>query len=245
MFKDRGNPCGLFNASHIIIMIICFLLVSFLLYISKGLTKDKIKKISKISIIIITILELIKISYNFIYGYYSLTYWAPISYCAIFILAMYFAAFGNEKLSLIGSSFISCAFLPGLLFIIFPLTSLTEVPIYHYLAIYSFIYHSAMLYFGILYTLKVIERVNNMTFIYHGILVCFFFFIATLLNSLFDLNLMFATDVVNIPIDFVYKFLISIKGLYTPLIILIHLFFPYLFAYLLSSIKNKRTSYLK
>lgn len=242
MFENRGNPCGLFNIYHISAMIICLLLVSFLLYISRNLNKDKIKKISKITIITITILELIKIAYNFIYGYYNLTYWAPISYCAIFIPAMYFAAFGNEKLSNIGSSFISCAFLPGLLFIIFPLTSLTEVPIYHYLAIYSFVYHSAMLYFGILYTLKVIEKVNNMTFLYHGLLVLIFFIVAILLNSLFDINLMFASEVVIIPINFVYNFLISIKFLYTPLIILIHLFFPYLFAYLLSSIKNKRTS---
>lgn len=234
MFKDRGNPCGLFNASHIIVMIICLLLVSFLLYISRNLTKDKIKKISKISIIIITILELIKISYNFIYGYYSLTYWAPISYCAIFILAMYLFAFGKDKVESLGASFIACAYLPGLLFIIFPLTSLTEVPIYHYLAIYSFVYHSAMLYFSILFIFKVIDKVNKIVFINHTFLVIAFFIVAILLNSLFDINLMFASNVLDIPIKFVYDFLVSIKFIYTPLIILIHIFFPYLFAYILS-----------
>lgn len=241
MFKDRGNPCGLFNASHIIVMIICLLLVSFLLYISKGLTKDKIKKISKISIIIITVLELIKIIYNFIYGYFSLTYWAPISYCAVFILAMYLYAFGKDKVENLGTSFIACAFLPGLLFIIFPLTSLTEVPIYHFLAIYSFLYHSAMLYFGILFCVKVIEVFDKKVFLYHSILVIIYSLVALLLNSLFEINLMFVSKPTNIPIEFVYNFLLSLKRFYFAFIVCIYIFFPALFAYLLS-LPNKRTS---
>ena len=99
-----------------------------------------------------------------------------------------------------------------------------------------------MLYFGLIHILHVIKEMNKVVFINHAFLVLIYFIIAILLNSLFDINLMFVSKPIEIPIRFVYDFLVWINIFYTPLIILIHLFFPYLFAYLLSLLKNKRTS---
>ena len=239
MFKDRGNPSGIFCITHIIILTILLIIVAILLYFSLKLSKEKIKKISKITIIIISILELIKIIYNFIYGYFVLEYWLPLSYCAIFILAMWFASFGKGNLEKLGNDFIACSFIAGLGFLVFPVSSLNEVPWYHYLALYSFLYHSTMLYFGILYTVKVVDKVDKSVFLNHLILVLSYSVLALLLNSLFDINLMFVSKAVEIPITFVYNFLNRIGKFLFILIIYIYIFFPYLFAYILSLVKNK------
>ena len=138
-----------------------------------------------------------------------------------------------------GDDFISCAFIAGLGFLVFPVSSLNEVPWFHYLSLYSFLYHSIMLYFGILYTIKVVDKVDKSVFINHLILVSIYSILALLLNSLFDINLMFVSKAVEIPIGFVYNFLNSLGKFLFILIIYIYIFFPYLFAYVLSTIKNK------
>ena len=154
-------------------------------------------------------------------------------------IALWFSAFAKGKLAHIGNSFISCAFIAGLGYLIFPVSSLNEVPWYHYLALYAFLYHSAMLYFGILYTIKVIDRIDKNVFLEHFVLVLVYSVVALLLNSLFDINLMFVSKAVDIEITFVYNFLNKMGKFLFLLIIYIYVFFPYLFAYLLFIIRNK------
>ena len=239
MFKDRGNPCGLFTPGHFILLISTLLIIILLLYISRNLDKKKIKHISKIAILIISQLELIKILFNFIYGYFNVENWAPISYCATFIPAMYLASFGKGKLEEIGDSFISCCFIAGLAFLIFPTTSLTEVPAFHYLAVYSFLYHGAMFYFGIIYLFKINNTITKKDLLGHLILVFSMSFIAIFINTIWDRNLMFLRRTPYLPITIIVNILNKLNIFYTPVVVLLYTILPFTCAFLLSKFKKK------
>ena len=69
MFSKPGTypACGMFNITHYIAMIICFSLVITFVILSRKITKDKMNKVTKITALVILTLEIIKMSFCFLY----------------------------------------------------------------------------------------------------------------------------------------------------------------------------------
>lgn len=63
------NPCGMFTYGHIVLLLIAMLILSILLLNSRKITKSQIKNLTKVLSVFITILEAIKIYFNFYHGY--------------------------------------------------------------------------------------------------------------------------------------------------------------------------------
>ena len=86
------------------------------------------------------------------------------------------AGFFKGKIREIGMSFIvGGGILAGIAFLIFPTTSLMMHPIYHYLSIHSMLFHSLMVYLGIVCYLKkmfVFNKKGYLSYIVFCLIFC-------------------------------------------------------------------------
>ena len=199
-------PCGMFTLGHIISFVVCMILLILLLIYTNKKKDLNIKKITQITAVVLSIFEILKIIYHVYYSYLQLEQIVPMSYCSLFIYAMFMAGFGKGKIENIGKSFIvGGSIVAGFSFLIFPTTSLMLHPLFHFLSIHSMLYHTSMVFFGILYLLKKQQEISWKNYIYYLIFVGSFLLIAIILNISFDGNLMFISKPFNMPFEFIDK----------------------------------------
>lgn len=77
--------CGMWSLEHVIALIVTLLLIGLCVFFSWKKSKEEIVKSTRIMAIIVTALELIKITYNFANGYTWLDAWFPLAYCSLLI----------------------------------------------------------------------------------------------------------------------------------------------------------------
>ena len=197
-------PCGMFTVEHFIALFITLLFIGIGFYLCRDVTVDKLRFLTKIVAIVVTVLEAIKITYNFAYGYTWPDAWVPLAFCSLFIYASWLAGFGKGIFEKLGKSFLiyGCP-TAGFLFLIFPTTSLQLHPIYHYLCLYSMLFHGAMLWLGILHILHSTELPFLKTFIYYAVLCTIFAIPSIILNSILGCNMMFLNKPFNVPLEFI------------------------------------------
>lgn len=236
--QGRFEPCGMFTFDHIVASIICIILiiVSLTLY-KKGLIKVPISNIIRFCAISLTCLEIIKIAHSFIYGDIYLDAWFPLSYCGLFIFALWMAGFGEKRSKRIGEIFIAygCPF-AGVAFLIFPTTSLMLYPIWHYFSLYSLLFHSLMIFVGIILLFKE-NRFSKNDFLYYAFFVIVFATPAIVLNTLFNCNLMNLREPYNIPIDVIQLMYTFSEALYTIAVIVVYMLIPLVVAFVSKKIK--------
>ena len=67
------------------------------------------------------------------WGYYNIDSWFPLSFCGLFIYALWICGFGKGIIKEAAQCYITCgAFFAGLAFLFIPATSLMSFPIFHY-----------------------------------------------------------------------------------------------------------------
>lgn len=229
-FSPSGEypPCGMFTIPHLIALVICLLLIIIGVYYSKKLKEKNIYIIIKIVAIIVALLELIKIGYKFYYGQVHLDAWFPLAYCSLFIYSTWMAGFGKGKIRKIGLSFlVGGGIIAGLAFLIFPTTSLMMHPIFHFLSIHSMIFHSLMMYVGIVCYTHKLFTFNKESYISY-FLFCFIFIImALVVNKIYGCNMMFLKEPFNIPIPLLQEIQNKMQWLYTLIIMIVYLVVPY------------------
>lgn len=181
-------------------------------------------KLIKITAIIISFLEIIKIAFNIYYdGINYLNNIIPLHFCSLFIYSLWMTGYGRGKIKTIGESFLAGGcIIAGGFFLIMPTSSLLIFPIFHYQCLYSLLFHSLMLYFGLLYFIKDYFALNIKNYIYYLIFCTFFCLLAFFFNEITSAidginttNLMFIKQPWGLPLDFLEK---------------IHSFYPYLYS---------------
>ncbi len=238
--RDVGDPCGMFTTAHIISLIICLVLIGLGIYLSRKVKDKNVFTIIKVISIMVTILEIIKIGYNFYYGYTYLDSWFPLAYCSLFIYATWMSGFGKGIICNIGNVFLVYGgIIAGLGFLIFPSTSLQIHPIFHYLSMYSMLFHSLMVYIGILLLVKNIVVINKNNYGIYILFCLFFMIISLIINKIYDCNMMFLKEPFNLPIDFLKNVQKKIPWLYSVIIMVVYFIGPPLGAYILSIFKTK------
>ncbi len=197
------EPCGMFTTSHIIAVFVCvaIVVVAFSIIHIKKYTINKTKTIRWLAFLI-SILECIKITHSFYYGYSYLDSWFPLSYCGLFIYAMWMVGYGKGFIKRSGEIFIAygCP-VAGVLFLIFPTTSLMSFPVWHFLSLYSLFFHTLMIFVGIS-SLYSEPKINAKTYLQYILFITVFSVIAITLNSIYGSNLMNLRKPYNIPILF-------------------------------------------
>ncbi len=230
--QGRFEPCGMYTLEHIITALLCFSAVILLLFVTKkqvfGETEKK--RLIRRTAIILTVLEAIKITHSFLYGDVHLDAWFPLSYCGLFIFALWMAGYGRGMIKRAGEVFIAygCAF-AGLMFLIFPTTSLMLFPIWHYFSLYSMFFHSVMIYIGIKLLIKE-RKFSKPTYLYYFFFVLFFALISITMNCIFGCNLMNLREPYNIPIQLLQNIFQAFPPAYTAIGLVIYMLVPLLMA---------------
>ncbi len=236
---EKFPPCGMFTLSHLVALIIFLTIIIVAVILTKGLSKRWIKRLTKIIALVLAILEIGKIMYNVHYDYLNIDNIVPLHFCSLFIYSCFMAGFGKGITEKFGSSYIAGAgIICGGFFLIFPTTSLTMHPIIHFLSIHSMIYHSLMVYLGIMYLITDVFEPTIKNFKYY-LIYCFVFYVpALIINTIYNSNLMFLREPYRIPIPFLAVVQKNAQIVYT-LIIMVAYLLTYLVPYVIYMIRKK------
>ena len=117
----------MFSVGHFILLVLALSIVGIALSNTKNISKEKVKEIIKKSTIVLWILEIIKIIFNFAIGNWgNPNNYIPLYYCSIILYAGLLSGWGKGALKKVGDVFISTGSIIGGLFFLFcPNTSLT------------------------------------------------------------------------------------------------------------------------
>lgn len=222
------KPCGMFTEGHLILFVASLILLSGLLYFSRNITKEQINKLTKRLAVFIVILECIKIGFNFYQGYTWVNAWFPLAYCSIFIYSLVVSGYGKGKKKEMGDIFLAgAAIVAGAAYLIFPSTAVTMYPMWHYLSIYSMLFHTLMVYIGILYLCKYGVNLDKANYYKYVKFYVFFAVIANTINIYSGSNLMFLREPGQIPVQFLQNIYSNSPVVYTLLIFAVYLVLPY------------------
>lgn len=238
---DAYEPAGMFTMPHFIALGICFVILCLAFFMSRRLTWDQVQRMTRCFAITITVLELIKIGYNFYYGYSWIDAWFPLSFCSLFIYATWFSGYGKGMIKEIGDAYIVIGcLLGGVGFLLMPTTSLMRYPIWHFLCLYSLLFHMMMIYLGVLYMIHRRVVINKRTFLYFGLYFLSSALICIVMNTMYGSNLMILREPFNVPFEWISQLQAKHPVAYTVMAVCSYLVGPGVFAWLMSRFLNNK-----
>lgn len=258
--ENEYEPVGMFSVGHIVTLIIFLLIVAFCAYKCRKIGKDKAIFLTKIIAIVVTVLEIIKITIAFINGEGDkLDHWVPLYFCSMFIYAAWLAGYAKGKIADLGRAFVGTGgIIAGLSFLIFPTTSFTMYPLFHYFCMYSMVYHSLMVFLGITYLLNDVVKIDKKSFIDYVIFCSVLNILAIIVNSLpiyihvdnvptsgynypypYYTNFMFLKRAGNIPVKILCDISDKVPVIFTILMFIICIFGTYFLIWLVVTIIEK------
>ena len=167
----------------------------------------------------------------------------PLYYCSLLLYAGFLSSFTRGHFRRAGDVFLATgSIVGGLVFILFPTTSLPTYPAFHFISIHSFFFHGTMVYLTLLINKTHYIELEKKDIIYFASLVGIICLLALIVNAEFNSNLMFISkNFPNTPIEFIYD---ATGRWFTPLMILGQMFLPFYVVYGVTkkfeSIKSKR-----
>ena len=258
--ENEYEPVGMFSVGHIVTLIIFLLIVAFCAYKCRKIGKDKAIFLTKIIAIVVTVLEIIKITIAFINGEGDkLDHWVPLYFCSMFIYAAWLAGYAKGKIADLGRAFVGTGgIIAGLSFLIFPTTSFTMYPLFHYFCMYSMVYLSLMVFLGITYLLNGVVKIDKKSFIDYVIFCSVLNILAIIVNSLpiyihvdnvptsgynypypYYTNFMFLKRAGNIPVKILCDISDKVPVIFTILMFIICIFGTYFLIWLVVTIIEK------
>jgi hypothetical integral membrane protein (TIGR02206 family) len=194
-FAKEGiyKPCGLFSLAHIIFLCFSIISITIGLHYSKKLSPNIVRKIIGYSGIVFIFLELMKIIFVLVnYGPTNYNSYIPLYFCSIFEFVAVLSGFCKGKLQKIGDSFVFFGgIIGGLVFLIYPSTTLNAYPWFHFLCFHSVLLHSTMVFSSLLIVMTKTYIPNKKDVIYYCIPVLVFTALAFIVNNICGSNLMF------------------------------------------------------
>ena len=235
MFADLGvyEPCGIFTRDHFILMGITIICIFLALKYTSNKSKDEVYKTIKWITIAMCVLEVIKIIYSITQNsIYDVNTYMPLYYCSILLYAGLLSSFGKGVFKRVGDvSLATGAIIGGVVFIIYPSTSLPMYPAFHILSIHSFLFHGTMIYLGILINKTRYIELEKRDVKYFASLIGIMSIIALIINNLFNGNLMFiSNNFPGTPIEILYN--LTNEGIwYSFIMIIAQMTLPFYISY--------------
>ena len=232
-------PCGMFNFKHLILFIATITGVTIASKHTNIKDKSNVKKIIKKLTCVLWILEIFKIGFDFVVGDgKNLNKVVPLYYCSLLLYAGIFSSIGKGFIKKMGDVFLATgAFIGGLVFIIFPTTSLPEYPMFHFITLHSFLFHGIMIYLSIIVNKSKYIELKMSDIKYYASLIFIICVGAFIVNSKYGCNLMFISqDFPGTPISGLYKFF---GRYFTLFMCLIQMTLPFFISYLIVGRKKK------
>ena len=237
MFSNIGEyePCGIFTTDHFILIGITIISIIIALKFTSNKSKEKVHSIIKKITIIMCILEVVKISFSLQQNSFrDVNTYMPLYYCSILLYAGLLSSFGKGALKRAGDVCLATgSVIGGIVFIIYPSTSLPMYPAFHFLSIHSFLFHGTMIYLGILINKTQYIELEQNDIKYFASVIGIMSIVALIINKLFNGNLMFiSNNFPGTPIEILYD--ITNGGImYTLIMVLAQMTLPFYITYVI------------
>lgn len=239
----KNEPCGIFTKGHFILIAITILGIIIAIKCSNKKNKEEVYRIIKYTTIITWILEIIRIIYTISQNSLrAVNTYLPLYFCSILLYAGLLSSFGKNKMKRIGDVTLATGgIIGGIVFIIYPSTSLPWYPAFHVLSIHSFLFHGTMIYLGILINKTHYIELKKEDIKYFSILVGTMSIFALIINNIFDANLMFISKKFSVIILETLYDLTKGGIIYTLIMIIGQTTLPFYVSYYAVKIINNKT----
>lgn len=149
------SACGMFSPTHLIVTFCCLVLLALALYFTRKLNEEQFRRLMLVFAIFVTLLECVKIGFNWVHGGFTPNRWLPLTFCSFSIYAYWLMVSKSERLRSLGICFMAGGgIIGGLTFLVMPMTSVATYPMLHFQSFYSMIFHTLMMYVGIACVLR-------------------------------------------------------------------------------------------
>ena len=211
LFSKPGEyeACGMFTEGHIKLLIITIIGIIVALKNTTNKTKEEVKRIIKKCTIVMCFLEIIAIIFKLLTGDpKNLNNYVPLYYCSLLLYAGLLSSFAKGELKRIGDVFLATGgIIGGIVFLIFPTTSLPAYPTLHFVSLHSFLFHGIMVYLGLLINITHYIELEGRDIKYYALLVGILCVLAYIVNRIYGSNLMFISqNFPGMPIEILYNF---------------------------------------
>ena len=198
LFSKLGEreASGIFSLGHFVLFGLSVVGICIALKLTKNKTKDDVKEIIKKSTLFLWILEFIKIGFNLVTGNAdNPNTYIPLYFCSLTLYAGLLSAFGKGTLKRVGDVFFATGgIVAGTSFMIFPITSLTNYPAFHFISIQSFVLHATMVVVGFIINRAEYIEYDNRDFKYFFGIITVCTVLAYIVNLKLGTNLMFISQ---------------------------------------------------
>lgn len=247
MFSNMGDyePCGIFTTGHFILLTVTIICIILALKFTYRKNKEDVYKIIKNLTIIICILEIIKIVFSIYQGSFAdVNSYVPLYYCSILLYAGILSSFGKGNLKKAGDVCLATgSIIGGIVFLIYPSTSLPMYPAFHFLSIHSFFFHGTMVYLGILINITNYVELKLSDTKYFAIIIAIMSILALIVNKISNGNLMFIShNFPGTPIEIIYN-LTNGSIWYSFIMIVAQMTLPFYFSYYVIKMINQKYNF--
>ena len=210
LFAKPGEyePCGIFTKEHFELIIITIVGIAIALKHTAKKSKEEVERIIKKCTIVIWILQAIIIAFKLATGdIRDVNNYVPLYYCSLLLYAGALSSFAKGVLKRVGDVFLATgAIIGGIIFLIFPTTSLPTYPMLHIVSIHSFLYHGIMVYLCILVNITNYIQIKASDIKYYATFVGIVCVLAYIINTIFNSNLMFISqNFPGSPVEILYN----------------------------------------
>ena len=197
---SADDIAGMFTLTHYIYIGITVGAVILLVYLSRNASDEQYKKIRLGLAIALTVMEVVKIGLR-VYKGQSPDDWIPFYFCGLFLFALWFSMTRSQILSTVGNTYITMgAIMAGLIFTVYPSTSLALFPVWHPASIHAAVYHGAMMYMGALTLMNHRYVPENSHYKYYCSYITVVCLISIVLNRYLGTNCMFLDNPFGMPL---------------------------------------------
>ncbi len=235
----NSYPCaGLFTVWHGILLAVTAALVALGLYLSRGMSAPAVRRTVRVVTAVLLALEVAKILFVLlVVRSRNPNEFVPLYYCSIVLYAGLLASLNHRFSRRVGDAFIVMGgIIGGVVFLIFPTTSLPQYPAFHFISWHSFLLHGAMVYLGLLLLLTGVYRENMADLRPVATLIALVCAVAFAFNTVYNqvaaepvANLMFISrDFEGTPLSLVYRLC---GRFFTPVMWLGQSFLPFFATY--------------
>ena len=231
------SACGIFTPTHLFVSALCLLFLFLALYFSRNLGERQLDRIVRVLAFPIAALECCKIAFNFAHGGFLPKHWLPLSFCSFAIFAYFMIGFGRGRVHDLGRAFMcGGGIIGGLTFLLYPMTSVAHYPMLHLLSCYSMLYHTVMMYVGLVYVQNGFYRYGKrgyLQFLQFTVPACLLALSVNVVYSFFgaveDCNMMFLSHPNLLPdlFPFIGTAYAAVPWVYTLGALAVYLILPY------------------
>ena len=223
------EPAGLHSAGHRLLLVSTLIAVAILLNYTLLLSFVNIRRLIRVTAIIMWTLEIIKIAFKL--GKEKdrdPSTWMPLYFCSGALYASLLSGFGSDAWQRVGDVFFTTgALCSGVCFLAYPSSSLLLYPTCHFCSIHSFLYHGWMVWIGILLSRSGCLTLNISDFPLYFLFCLALGLPAAFINWKTGSNLMFLSH--PFPGTFLVKAHNRLGRMYAPVIMLVQIFLPFFF----------------